>query len=606
MITSFQQKGIMPILVRMVAHPMKKYGLVLGFMFPWVVLAQTTIIENVSYLDVEESRVVENAHILVEGATITQISRRPLRGYADAVRVDGAGKYMMPGLVDSNINISQSGGLYARPDIITLKERDYANEVIYTRGQAKDLFQRYIRLGITTVMDLGGPFSNFEIREELSDQPGMLTYYTMGPLISTHQPRAFPTEDPPIIEIHTPQEAIALVQRQLPHNPDFITVWYTMGPRDHPKRLFPILLAVAQEAAKYGLPLAIHARQLETAKLAITAGAGYLIHSLDEPVDDELITMMLEHDVVLCPSLIASEKIAEVFSQQNRLTEMDFQWANPFILGTLFDLKHASDTTTVDNHRGQMEQYQAPGGSGEQLSKMHTENLKKLAEAGVKIATGTGAGIIGTQHASSYFAELQSMSEAGMSNWEILKASTLIPAEVMGATGGWGSIAEGKRADLVLYDQNPAEDLSALQQPTLVVKAGMLISTDTLLPDSPEVLVQRQLNGYNARDMDAYLEPYADTVKQYRMGYETPFMVGKDAIRESLSGVFNAVTELHCKLIQRMVHKNTVIDEVQITGFDGGRILHGMAIYTCERGKIVEVRFVNPRPYLGPHTPPKQ
>ncbi|NJO13034.1 MAG: amidohydrolase family protein [Gammaproteobacteria bacterium] len=82
-------------------------------------------------------------------------------------------------------------------------------------------------------------------------------------------------------------------------------------------------------------------------------------------------------------------------------------------------------------------------------------NLKRLAAAGVLIASGTDAGNIGTPHASSYLDELLEMQQAGLSAWEVLRASTLNGARVLGKEREFGSITIGKRADLVLLDRDP-------------------------------------------------------------------------------------------------------------------------------------------------------
>ena len=72
-------------------------------------------------------------------------------------------------------------------------------------------------------------------------------------------------------------------------------------------------------------------------------------------------------------------------------------------------------------------------------------NLKKLVDGGVTIATGTDAGNTGTQHASSFFAELEAMQKAGLTPWQLLEASTINGAKAMGEENSWGSIAAGKR-----------------------------------------------------------------------------------------------------------------------------------------------------------------
>ena len=82
--------------------------------------------------------------------------------------------------------------------------------------------------------------------------------------------------------------------------------------------------------------------------------------------------------------------------------------------------------------------------------KMMLTNLKLLSDAGVIIATGTDAGNIGTLHATSYQAELKMMQESGMTNWQILTASTLNPAKILDKQKEFGSITKGKKANIII------------------------------------------------------------------------------------------------------------------------------------------------------------
>ena len=82
-----------------------------------------------------------------------------------------------------------------------------------------------------------------------------------------------------------------------------------------------------------------------------------------------------------------------------------------------------------------------------------------LSDAGVVIATGTDAGNIGTMHASSYLAELQAMQKSGMTNWQIIEASTINGAKVLDKEDELGSVRIGKKANLILLDANPVEQI---------------------------------------------------------------------------------------------------------------------------------------------------
>ena len=133
----------------------------------------------------------------------------------------------MPGLIDGHIHLFQSGGLYTRPDVIDLRSiRPYEEERTWVNQHAKDFLKRYLRCGITTVVDVGGPMSNYEIRNRYNDSTRYPNLFLTGPLISTYQPPEFGTEEPPIIKVNNAEEARELVNMQVPHQPNFIKIWY--------------------------------------------------------------------------------------------------------------------------------------------------------------------------------------------------------------------------------------------------------------------------------------------------------------------------------------------------------------------------------------------
>ena len=104
-----------------------------------------------------------------------------------------------------------------------------------------------------------------------------------------------------------------------------------------------------------------------------------------------------------------------------------------------------------------------------------------------------------------------------------------------------------------------------------------------------EAIVQRNLDAYNARDIDAFMKDYSDDVKLYKYP-NTLQTEGKDAMRKSYQNWFNSVKDLRAFVKKRIVLGNKVIDEEQVTA--NGQILNAVAIYEVENGKIVKVTFI--------------
>lgn len=108
-----------------------------------------------------------------------------------------------------------------------------------------------------------------------------------------------------------------------------------------------------------------------------------------------------------------------------------------------------------------------------------------------------------------------------------------------------------------------------------------------LFSQTPVELADQQLEAYNNRDIEAFLEPYSETVKIYRNGklaYE-----GKEKMRARYATMFENTPELHCKLLNRIALEDTVIDHEEVTGKGG--IVYAIAMYKIKNNKIEEVRF---------------
>lgn len=554
----------------------------------YLLLAQhgDLLIQHVNYIDVEDGSAHIDQHVLIQDGIIVKISDKPIE-QGDIQIVHGSGKWLLPGLVDAHIHLFQSGGLYTRPDAIDLRSiKPYQEERSWLYAHADDILRSYLRLGITTVIDVGGPMSNYVIRDRYKDEPLMPSYYCTGPLVSTYQPEAFQIDDPPIIKVRTIEEAKKIVTDQLPARPDFIKIWYIVTPGVSAADSYDIVKATIDESHKHNLKVAVHATQLTTAKLALKAGADILVHSVAGEIDDEFVDMMKASDAVLVPTLVVHGGYDLAFSNQVGLDAHDLTYSIPYAIGSLLDVEHIDHPQLKE-----AQAYAAPMlARNTKRDIIRKSNLQKLVEEGVTIATGTDAGNIGTLHASSYKDELEAMSDAQLTNAQIIKASTIDGAKVLDKEGLIGTIEIGKIADLIMMDDNPLEDLTALFQPQIVIKSGELINPDALISASPEDLAQMQLNAYNLGDIESFLDVYSDTVKVY--GFPDNFRYqGKEKMRANYASFFKSTPDLHCELINRIVLGNTVVDQELVTGLGSDREIRAIAIYKISDGKIQEVYF---------------
>jgi len=528
---------------------------------------------------------LENATVLIEGARIVAV------GPADQVvvpegtrRVDVTGKWIIPGLIDAHIHFFQSGGLYTRPDIIDRRHIvPYEQELQQIRQRLPDTFARYLRCGVTGVVDVGGPFWNFEVRAQACQTLRAPRVAVAGPLISTYQPEALTTDDPPIIKVNTPEEARALVQRELAYQPDLIKIWYIVRPGETPAQHLPLVRAAIEEAHAHGVRVAVHATQLETARLAVQAGADILVHSVyDRAVDKDFIRLLKERRTLYIPTLIVWEGYREVLSRQVQLSRTELEWANLYVVATLFDLY--ADTS-----------YRPPSAAWieARMERLRTaqHNLKRLQEGGVLIAAGTDAGNIGTLHGPAIFREFELMAEAGLTPQQILTSATLHGAMVLGRPEELGVVEAGRLAGLVVLDANPLEDVRHFTSIRFVIKDGHLFHPEDLIQESPADLVQRQLNAYNARHLEAFAATYAPDVILYDFP-STVRLSGLQALKARYGRLFAENPHLHARLLGRITLGPYVIDREHVIGRADGRVIHAVAIYQVVQHKIQRVWFI--------------
>jgi len=111
--------------------------------------------------------VLPGAHVLIDNDRVVGFGDEITFDLPkDARRIDCKGKFILPGYIDTHIHFFQSGDLFTRPDAADLTSvRPYKDEVAWVKSHVNDVFARYLRCGITSVVDVGGPFWNFEVRK---------------------------------------------------------------------------------------------------------------------------------------------------------------------------------------------------------------------------------------------------------------------------------------------------------------------------------------------------------------------------------------------------------------------------------------------------------
>src|SRR6184192_1258228 len=448
-------------------------------------LAQKISLVGGTAINPADGKMVQNAVVVINGDKIESVASRKESGVPVGSRwVECDGKFILPGYIDTHVHFFQSGDLFTRPDGADLNiVRPYKDEVTWVKSHVNDVFARYLRCGITSVVDVGGPFWNFEVRKTANSTAKAPRVAVAGPLISSVSREKLDLGDPPIVKIDGPDQAREFVRKLAEQKPDLVKIWYIVD-KDHPVDAFrPIIRATVEESHAHKIRVAVHATELETARAAVEEGADVLVHSVtDKPVDDAFVKLLKERHTILCPTLVVFERYGRTFSHQLNLTPEEKTWGNPEVIASL-DVTKIPKDKLPDRIKNALAK---PDEALDRIKKTYDvalKNLKTLEDAGITIATGTDAGNIGTIHGPAIFREFQLMKQAGLTPMQILQCTTANAAKTFGGDVGAkiGSLKPGNFADLVILKSNPLDDIKNASDIDSVMKNGVVYRADSIL-----------------------------------------------------------------------------------------------------------------------------
>src|SRR5260370_6978221 len=146
------------------------------------------------------SATASNSTVIMAGSRIESIgpaSSTPVP--PGATRIDGRGKWVVPGLIDSHVHFFQSGNLYTRPDVADFNTwMPYAKEVERNKARLPATFKVWLASGVTSVVEIGGPFWNFAGRDAALKNPPAPPASVAGPPLSLVHPGDPRFSTPPI------------------------------------------------------------------------------------------------------------------------------------------------------------------------------------------------------------------------------------------------------------------------------------------------------------------------------------------------------------------------------------------------------------------------
>ncbi len=413
---------------------------------------------------------VRDAVVLLRGGRISCAGPRascPIP--AGSERVNIAGKWIIPGLVDAHVHYSQTGWVDGRPDAGGIPGRFPYDSVAAALEAHPDIFWRsYLCSGVTATFDVGGFPWTWGMRRQTEGSTNAPHVAVAGPLLSTIDHWVNTPAERQFIYL-ADSAAVVRGARYLAYNgTDAMKVWFIVQPNADTARLARLVRAAAEEAKRAGKPLLVHATGLWEAKEALRDGAAILVHSVDDkPVDDDFIALARAHHTIYVPTLTVERGYEQVYDRHLDTAGRELECVDPATRA-----KIALTDSVVPTRKLTAEQWAARKASMEASMRMMAANLKRVHDAGIPIAMGTDAGNPLTLHGPAVFPEMEAMQAAGLTPMEVLVASTRNGARAMGRERDLGTIERGKIADLVVLAADPTADIRNVRRIELVVRGG--------------------------------------------------------------------------------------------------------------------------------------
>lgn len=426
--------------------------------------AQTTAFVGVNVIPMDSERVLANQTVIVRNGTIAEIGdAAKVKVPKDAFTVDGKGKYLMPGLVDMHTHLLSDNDDY--PDSI-----------------APDELRVMVANGVTTVRFMIGTPELLKLRERSAAQD------IAAPTIFVASPHLTGRKQGNDFVVTNPDEAREAVRKSKAAGYDFIKV----------TTFVPSLIyeAAVEEAAKQNIRVVGHAdsrfvgvERAWKARQQIEHLDGYmeLLLKADSPIKGSVSDLYIYN-----PANWASFD----YMDESKIPEIARKTvaSNPFVDPTHHFMKNSfGRLRTEEEIRAQPDFKFYPAKVQQQWLDFYKRNrfittvpldkrarwvelreklIKAIFDAGGKLMAGSDTPEFLWLYGFGIHHELKALKDSGISNYAVLSAGTRNAHEFFGTLDKVGTVQKGKRADLILLNANPLDDISATKNRSGVMLKG--------------------------------------------------------------------------------------------------------------------------------------
>ena len=415
------------------------------------------LIRDVTVLSMDDEPPRRNS-ILVRGDRVAYVGpTASLPSAPNARVVDGSGRFVIPGLIDMHTHVSK------------------------TRGSSLSLL---VSKGVTTVRDLGGDHEELLAWRREIDAGGRIGPQLLiaGPYLesSSNAARQHATPAGEMVEpvertrvgVATPADADRIISAIAARGVDHLKIRTTSDRETY--------LAIGAAAKRHGLALSGHIQGYSPDDILLS-GQTSLEHGFYPPLDERagvdrrsLFARLAAAGVVMVPTLVVLENLGTPDDEtlKRQVAEAD----NPANRGRML-----SAYLRAEWREQLAEQGPERRPSYKRLQDSSRRDLRDLRAAGVRILAGTDIGVLNIVPGQSLHEELRLLiRDAGLSPLEALRAATRDAAVFLGRGHEIGTIAAGRRADLVLLDADPLADIAHVSRISGVVLRGRLFDQGEL------------------------------------------------------------------------------------------------------------------------------
>lgn len=382
----------------------------------------------------------ENWAVVVQGDKIISVGpKEKISTPVGAVRINFSNSTLLPGLIEGHSHLLLHPYNETPWDDQVMKESD-----AYRVARATIHAKNTLLAGFTTVRDLGSEgagYADVDLKKAINDKiiigPRMIVAGRAIVATGSYGPKGYDHDMKIMLgaEEADGENLIKVTRDQIGHGADVVKVYadYRWGKNDEAMPTFSMdeMKLVVETAKSSGRPVVVHASTAEGMRRAVQAGIETIEHG--DGGTSEVFNLMKEKNVALCPTLAASEAVAQ--------------------------------------YRGWKKGVEPEP----EKIKRKKENFKTALQSGVTILAGGDVGVFA--HGENV-RELELMNEYGMNALDVLKSATSINAKAFHIDNIVGSVKTGLKADLVVVSGDPSKDISDLRKVKLVMKDGVVYRND--------------------------------------------------------------------------------------------------------------------------------